>query len=358
MINYRKFTYRFIGILVLLILFHFTVWNIYTKYVFPENYNVGDLGRMSYLKDSLFPRVSEVTLPKKHMESHEWDWKDTDLITLGDSFSNGGGAGKNTYYQDYIASYNDFRVLNLKQLTKNDNYLNSIIALYNNGFFDKIKVDYVLIESVEREAIRRFTMKTDLTLSLSNEEIKNKLDNSKNQFQGGPLAKENINSFISNLNVNALKYNILYNFKDNAYSSNVYRLKLTKEFFSVKDSNILLAYKDDLKRLHMATKKNVELMNENINKVAKLLKTKNIKLYFMPAVDKYNLYSKYIIDNKYPKSTFFEYLRDLPKEYIFIDTKKILLEELEKGKKDIFYSDDTHWSFNASRTIFEKVKFD
>lgn len=357
MFNYKRFVYGFILVLILLISFHLVTWNMYTKYVFPENYNVGDLGRMSYLKDSLSPRNAEITLPKQHIESDEWDGKDVDVITLGDSFSNGGGGGKNTFYQDYIASYNDFRVLNIKQLAKNDNYLNSIIILYNSGFFDKVNVKYVLIESVEREAVRRFIMKTDLSLTLPIDEIDKKLADSFNMFHGKPKDDDN-RTFISNLNFNAIKYNILYNFKDNAYSSNVYKHELTKELFTSKKSNTLLTYKDDIKRLHMATKENMIILNDNINKVANLLKKKNIKLYFMPAVDKYDLYSSFIKNNKYPQSTFFKYLRELPQDYIFIDTKKILFEELKKGEKDIFYSDDTHWSYKASKAIFEKVKFD
>ena len=77
----------------------------------------------------------------------------------------------------------------------------------------------------------------------------------------------------------------------------------------------------------------------------------------MPAVDKYNLYSPYIISNSYPKSILFEYLDTLPKDYIFINTKKILSEQLEKGEKDIFYADDTHWSHKASEVIIKDESF-
>jgi len=102
----------------------------------------------------------------------------------------------------------------------------------------------------------------------------------------------------------------------------------------------------------------IDKLNNNLNALSKILKKKNIKLYFMPAVDKYNLYSKYIVNNTYPQSIFFEELRKLPKEYTFIDTKTILLEELKKGVKDIYHSDDTHWSYKASEAIFKKVKFE
>ena len=77
----------------------------------------------------------------------------------------------------------------------------------------------------------------------------------------------------------------------------------------------------------------------------------------MPAVDKYNLYSPYITSNNYAKSMFFEYLDTLPKDYIFINSKKILSEQLEKGEKDIFYVDDTHWSYKASNILINHESF-
>jgi len=78
----------------------------------------------------------------------------------------------------------------------------------------------------------------------------------------------------------------------------------------------------------------------------------------MPSVDKYNLYSRFIVDNPYPDSRFFEELRKLPKRYVFIDTKKLLLGELERGEKDLFYPDDTHWSWKAPKRIFSEIRFD
>lgn len=103
-------------------------------------------------------------------------------------------------------------------------------------------------------------------------------------------------------------------------SSHVYRENLNKELFSVLSSKDLLFYYEDLKYLDLETKENVELLNENFNILARDLSQKGIKLIFMPAVDKYNLYRPYIISNIYKESIFFEYLETLPKEYIFINT--------------------------------------
>jgi hypothetical protein len=50
-------------------------------------------------------------------------------------------------------------------------------------------------------------------------------------------------------------------------------------------------------------------------------------------------------------------LRPLKKEYIFIDTKKILSPLLKQGVKDLYYSDDTHWSYKASEAIAKDKTF-
>jgi hypothetical protein len=51
-------------------------------------------------------------------------------------------------------------------------------------------------------------------------------------------------------------------------------------------------------------------------------------------------------------------MRKLPKRYRYIDTKAILLPELERGEKDIYFMDDSHWSPKAAKKIFETERFD
>lgn len=125
--------------------------------------------------------------------------------------------------------------------------------------------------------------------------------------------------------------------------------------FTAKDPYSLLFYKDTIKYNESITSEKIQIVNENLNRLCLQLKSKGIKLYFMPAVDKLNLYSKYIIDNKYGQSTFFKQLRPMKKEYELIDTKSILEKEIDRGVKDIFYSDDTHWSYKASETIAKSI---
>ncbi|WP_321311728.1 alginate O-acetyltransferase AlgX-related protein [Halarcobacter sp.] len=328
----------------------------------------GDLTRKVYKVDSVFPRPSYFNpdnnnLKNRHIPLIDWDGNEVDFITIGDSFSNGDTQGLNPFYQDYIATYNNLKVLNIPRLFKIKgffidafNYIEEIQILNNMGYLDKMKPKYILIESVERYSIQRFSKKLDFTKT--DNKFFESLKLTKN-IKTEKVIDDNIFSFLNLNNFKAIRNQILFNFTDEKLFSHVYIEKLKKDFFSSNDSNTLLFLKEDVDNTNLVTKEKIKILNNNFNKLSEILEKKGIKLYFMPVVDKYNLYSNYLVNGKsYPKSQFFEYLRELPKKYKFIDTKKILSRALNRGEIDIFYSDDTHWSYKASELIFKEVNFD
>ncbi|WP_373073735.1 hypothetical protein [Sulfurimonas sp.] len=375
MYSFHKFVKLFLLIFIIAIASHLYSWNTYTKYVFPKEYIIGDLGRLSYQIDSLQPRFEQVSLSVEKDKFINHKNKKFEVVTIGDSFSDGGGMGLNTFYQYYISDFNKKNVLNLKNILSSDNYIETIVSLLNKGYFEKWGTKYIVLETVERKAIERLSRQINLdaknsfllkninkidcfidtnkTVEKSNNEYK--LNNKDTSVLG--YDKFTINIF-NNLNINALLYNIFYNIDDRAFIASTYKVKLNQELFTVNDSKVLLFYKKDLKALGKSTKENVELLNNNLNLLTKLLSKNGIKLYFMPVVDKSNLYRQYVSKPKYKESTFFENLRPLNKEYLYIDTKDILLSELNNGVKDIFYPDDSHWSYKASETVFKRVKFE
>lgn len=131
---------------------------------------------------------------------------------------------------------------------------------------------------------------------------------------------------------------------------------MDRKLFSVEGDNLLYA-KHDVVIISSGDRKALEQINVNLNQTAEILSKRGISLYFMPCVDKYDLYRPFIVNNNQPKNNFFETFRQLPKQYTFVDTKQILSAQLGKGVQDVFYPDDTHWSWKASQRIFENVKF-
>jgi len=342
----KKYLYIFSLLILLFVGFHFITWNLITKkfFIYNEDIRVGGLGRLSYLSKSLILRKDEQSLPNKHTQYN--DSVEIDVLTIGDSFSRGGGGGSNKYYQDHIATIQNLKVMNVK--SSNKGHIETILILSSNGILDKLNPTSIILQSVERSAIDRYAKLIDWDIGLKNNSI-SFLDKKYSHFKPKP-------AFINKPNYSALLYPLLYKYDDNAIFSKTYIAPLTKNLFSCEDKDRLLFYYADLKNLSKSNNKSVDLLNKNLNKLQKILSEKNIKLYFMPSVDKYNLYSKYIQNNQHQKSTFFEMLRALKREYTFIDTKMILEEMLDDNISDVYYCDDTHWSFKASEVIFKQVK--
>jgi hypothetical protein len=165
-------------------------------------------------------------------------------------------------------------------------------------------------------------------------------------------------TFVNEGNFKFLLNSLFYKVSDRAFFSKTIVRELSAPFFTSKDQRKLLFYRDDITKIPLSTPQLVSLLNDNLNTVADLLRKKGIQFYFMPCVDKYNLYSDFIVDNPYPRSTFFEELRKLQKRYTLIDTKAMLLPGLVKGEQDVYYPDDTHWSWKASEKIFSEIRFD
>ena len=84
---------------------------------------------------------------------------------------------------------------------------------------------------------------------------------------------------------------------------------------------------------------------------------RGIKLIFMLPVDKYDLYQDYIVDNPYayPKrinEDVREILGDIPEVLL---SKYYLQPLIDKGEKDIFLFDNSHWSYKASEVVGKEL---
>ena len=77
----------------------------------------------------------------------------------------------------------------------------------------------------------------------------------------------------------------------------------------------------------------------------------------MPIVDKLALYHNWVQGSQYPKSPLFEKLKEHPRKYHLIDTEAILTVAITEGEKDIFFLDDTHWTWRACKRIAEAFVF-
>lgn len=352
----KSYVYIFSVFIALLFIYHVIVYSLFSSKVIAveEPMYIGDLARLSYQTDLIDLKKGENTLSKQHLEGAEYKGQKIDVLTIGDSFSNGGGSGENAFYQDYVATINDFNVLNIRRLSfAGKGVPNTFFALYNSGVLDQIKPRIVLLSIGSRDLAHRFGGVLDWEYDPGSQAILDEIkemkprDLSEHQLKDIPI--------VNTANMKLPFYSALYKFTPCV--KQVCRLPLTESLFTVKADKEILIYKKSLSDLYKSTPENILKANENLNRIAKMLKQKGIKMYFMPAVNKYDLYSNFIADNPYPKDPLFDLLKPLKKEYTMINTKEILLPMLMKGEKDVFYVDDTHWSYKASEAIFSQTRF-
>lgn len=342
---YKKYTLLLLGALALFVLVNLVIWKTTTEAILTKKFSGGDLARMGYLPGSKVPRLDSVDLPKRHLNLADYQGQPIDMITIGDSFSHGGAGGRNAYYQDYIATANNLTVLNISPY-KDLDPITTVSLWLNNGYLDKVRPRIVLIETSEKFCAVDLAKPIDFDRTISPEALARhkKVDYYAEWPKIAPINSGNMKFVLNTL---------LYRFSDHAFSSEVYVGKLRQKLFTARDGERLLF----LKFKNFATAEQVATLNDNFNTLAGRLQAKGITLYFMPVVDKYTLYSDYLLKKKHQSSSFFEEFRKLPKNYGFIDTKSILSDELKKGTQDIFYADDTHWGWKASELIFGNKRF-
>jgi len=344
--TYKKYLSILGSLILLYLIFHLTIWNFYSKTIFdltPKE-SVGDLARLSYRTDMIHKRTLQYTLKKSHLYKKNFKNQKLDLITIGDSFSCGGGYGKNPYYQDYLASKYNINVLNVAPQNIAD-FMEAAVNLHNNGFLKKHHVKYLLLESVVHLNLERFARQIDWNQN-SKITIRDKTTN---------IYHQNIKP-VNVVNYKMLSAKIKHKLLNKNYTNGIYNFPLTKELFSLKKQSILIYY-HGIETLPLYTQEHISLINQNMNKLAKILKEDGVTLIFMPVVDKYDLYYPYLKENPYGKNLYFTFLRKEPKEYLLLDTKKILEKQLTKDEKDLFYIDDTHWNYKASEAISDALLF-
>lgn len=317
-----------------------------------EKKNYRDIFKKELNQPILFSKVSEINTKKPQKFT---------VLTIGDSFSEQFGYG----YKNYLAK-NNVSVLHLDRFLSG-NPIQNAYGILKGDFLNKIKVDYIILQSVERDIVARAQKcKMDTLISFNSinqvvKEYNSKLKDAatkniqeqielKSYFKNC-IKKSKLDNFSANRLIKFPLQNINYYFDDNAYDSETYKVKTKRELFSVSENELLFLSSDLNGVKENNNQKSVAKLNEVLNSVSEKCEQKGIKLIVLPSPDKYDFYYDEIAENqKYPRPLFFENFEKMNKEYIYVNTKKVLQEKL-KDKKDIYFYDDTHWSPWSSKVL-------
>ena len=315
---------------VFLLLFGLTAY--VTLFVLPRI--TGDLGNLALIPfdcpDDGTDEMKEV-LFKSINKSDSLRDVHADVLTVGDSFSRMGRLG----YQNYLAAQG-VSVANCdRELYENPfQYAYNILDL---GLVDSTNISVLVVQVGERDLVSR-----------------------SEEFDVDKVDMNELNSVVSSNNDgNPNAWSLLRTRDFLMYRlqwSPVYKVTLDKDYFNNKEPRSLYFYCADITNgvnIGDASRQKVQEVFQILTKKAE---ERGIALLLMFPVDKYDMYQDHIVDNPYPRKTYNEDARE-----IFGDTPQVLLCKylltplIEKGEKDVFLFDDSHWSIKASEIVGKEL---
>ena len=302
----------------------------------------GDLNRIGKIPFKINYRdifKKELAHPIKYtiLNSFENKKYTADILIIGDSFS----ANTNYGYQNYLSE--TFSIINIKLLNQQNPFA-TLEKLIQSPTINQLDISYILLEIAERF----FTKNINAPTHIKNIDL-NKKPNKKIQ---PPIQKYEFKL------TNIIKFPILstlYKFNNKAWISPAIKLHLSKPCFSSRKTDLIIL-KEDISSIKNNTPSRVQAANKRLNILAKILAKKHIKLVVLPATDKYDAYSPFILNNPYPSNPFFNKLKLLQTDYILINSKHHLQQAINQNQLDVYWADDTHWSPKGSKIIANAIK--
>lgn len=366
--GYKRFVKAIVVFIVLFLPANYAAWELHTKRFFEgyDNAVMGDLARLGYMPEYGVHKGSPEGRHPGLIHYNNYHGQPVDMVVIGDSFSMGVGGGEHAFFQEHIilnSDKKDFTVLSL--ITPKGPKPETIWPLLNSGIIEKIKPEYLLLESGERGCIENYGLRpadegaTDTIDNLDATLVKGgRLSESERRGIAAGEGKRPFFRFMTFANLKYPLYKALYKITDRPPGARVYKARLDRPMFNTRYPKTLLYLDADIEKMSLVSEANVAMLNRNLNVLADALSEKGINLYFMPPPDKYGLYAPYIKDNDLPVSPFFVLMRKQQRRYGFIDTQAILSEALKEGVMDLYHQDDTHWSSKAPEWIFSNFRFE
>jgi len=306
-------------------------------YITLQPYITGDIGRLGQIPfgKEYNKRLEQNYLTEKYFldtvvstnNNLVFDSK-PDILVIGDSFSN----GKEEGYQNYLTYLFHYKVVNITRTENISDPIQSAISLLNSGIIDSNSCKIIIVQSVDRNTIGRLN-KIDFELNFSpfHREENKKKENTKMPT----LLK--LFSFIR------LQF----------YYNPIQKEPLITKCFDHFLGNKSFTYLEDLWFLNI-TEQKIETAKQNISKMNKHFSDKGIKLIFLIASDKYDVYRPFMKDYTLPVDTTTDELDKLP-DVCVINTKYMLQKMVQDGEKDVYRINDSHWSYKASETVARQI---
>ena len=310
--------------------------------------NSGDLMRLGLIDggpeytDSI---IRSTALPEVYYENQDNDSllrMDTcDVVVIGDSFSHGGGVGRQGDYVNFLAHDSGRRVV---LFTPGGDAQQSPMQMafdaLNLGVIDSSRVKNLVVQEVERYIVPRHSSFANNHISLPRPVDHQEAVAADKPKDTSPLLR--------------VKDYVFYHL----FGANpIYHARLSRPQFGGKEPDVLYFYNDDVKLGVETSADEQTAICSCYEKLIALAQEKGVNLVIVIAADKYDLYQDCIIDNHYPTKTLNEDIERwmAPQLDHFVFAKRILHPLVDQGVRDVYLFNDTHWSPASSRLIASEV---
>lgn len=309
---------------------------LFTIFINPHLH--GDIGPLGYITFADEYAVTKTVNNKVHNCEYNYAMFNAgDILTIGDSFSQTNE--RDISYNYFLAEYWNNRVFNLSQ-DRWANPFDRFIYMSKTNNIPKI----VVVESVERYLIERLN---NLQLNLTPAEmIQRKLIDTITIKESSKKRKS-----ILEKTQEWTKRNL----RLKGYENPILHVKLSKPLFSCHDKEYDLYFlRDDIKNLNLSE----QLLDSAIVKLDSLFQyaaSINIDLYILVAADKYDVYQDFIINNNYQNQCILDNIRKKYNHPHLIISKDTLYHMVKDGVKDVYWSNNTHWSPMGAEAVARQV---
>ncbi len=336
----KKFIYKTLFFIVPFFILYIIAFIYTSKTESPDLIRLGYIPKLEKYEYDIIKSNTKI----KYEELSKTRNSNFNILTIGDSFSEQGSDG----YVDFLAS--KYKVIHIDRFISK-NQIQTLIDLTNGDFFEHYKVQYVVLQNVERHIIdncKKINWNQKTSIASLDTIIKNHVP-TKEDYNYKFFSRTTLDFPLYYFPKYFLQKSTLINYK-------VYNVDITSNTLFSNNSNKLLFYFYDIKALKKNNKiENAQKLNSILNQLNKKLLEKNIKLIYLPSPDKYDMYYDYIADKKhFSKPLFFENMKKFEKEYIYIASRDLLSNYLNTYQ-DMYYYGDTHWSKMASKIIANEI---
>ena len=297
----------------------------------------GDLGQLALIPfgeayDQTLSRLERTdTLFTTFQDEDEVRQGKVDVLTVGDSFSQ----FSNTGYQNYLA-IKGVDIANFARYYM-FNPVQKVADLLRFGYVDSTNVKLIMLEVGERRLTEHFGAVAFDNVSMRQAPKKNVVKDN------GKWSLSRTRDYLYyRLNVNNI--------------NPVLTASLDRCFFSSEQPRKLYFYRDEIEQGVSISEQEAIKIKKKLEELNVLAKESGVEVMMIVPPDKYDVYQAYITDNPYPRKTINEDLEQWIGDCPDIVLLKESIEPLvDKGEKDVYLFNDTHWSFKAQQAAAEQI---